>query len=214
MLNFLVHLSIMSGGLIPLMALVLLLTIAVIVERFHFFTRVLKAGDSLEHDLLQMNYGSMEDLGAVHRHYASAFQANLVKAAMEARGGSADTVERQIEEAIMWLHPKLDRNMWLLDTSVTLGPLLGLLGTIIGMIDSFNVLGTQGVGNPNAVTGGIGHALIATGLGLVIAIVAVVFLNFFNKRLRLTLHQMDLIKTMLINRLFGGGSASYGRKAA
>jgi biopolymer transport protein ExbB len=114
-------------------------------------------------------------------------------------------MDRHIEESMLWQLPKLDRLLWVLDTAVTLAPLLGLFGTIIGMIETFDVLGDSN--NANAVTGSIGHALIATGAGLFIAIITVVFLNYFNKRVRLTMHQMELLKVTVINRLHGGGVA-------
>jgi len=66
-------------------------------------------------------------------------------------GEDAETMDRHIEESILWLLPKMDRNLWLVDTAVTLAPLLGLLGTIIGMIQSFNVLGSAAKGNPDMV---------------------------------------------------------------
>jgi biopolymer transport protein ExbB len=109
--------------------------------------------------------------------------------------------EREVEESIMFQMRKLDRNLWVLDTAVTLGPLLGLLGTIIGMIGSFNILGSSGTSDPMAVSGGIAHALIATACGLTIALVGVVALNYLNKRVRMVLLQMDIIKSMLVTRL-------------
>jgi biopolymer transport protein ExbB len=121
-------------------------------------------------------------------------------------------MERHIDEAIMWQMPKIDKHVWVLDSSVTLAPLMGLLGTIIGMVHAFGILGTTGGGGAAAqmVTGGIAEALVATGFGLLIAILAVAFLNYFNKRGRLALHQMEQLKVMVINRLHGGGSAHHG----
>jgi biopolymer transport protein ExbB len=61
------------------------------------------------------------------------------------------------------------------------------------------------------VTTGIAEALVATGAGLLIAIVAIVGLNYFNKRVRLAMHQMDLLKVMVVNRLHGGGAEGQGQ---
>jgi biopolymer transport protein ExbB len=211
MWNFIVEISLLSGGLIPLMALLLVVTIAVIIERLWFFNRVLSAGRAIEHDVQLVGYQQVDDLRAVAKHYAGTVQAAVLDTALATRAEDADTMDRQIDETIMWQVPKLDRFMWVLDTAVTLGPLLGLFGTIIGMIESFGVLGTSGTSNPTAVTGGIAHALVATAGGLFIAIIAIVFLNYFNKRLRLAMHQLELLKVMLINRLHGGGSEQHGK---
>jgi biopolymer transport protein ExbB len=205
-----VDLSVMSMGLIPLMALLLLIAIAVVIERWYFFHKVLLAGRAMEHDVQLIKYQNDADLNKVAEHYQGTLQSSIVSTALASRGEDANTMDRHIDEAILWQLPKMDRNMWVLDTAVTLGPLMGLLGTIFGMIRTFNVLGTQGAGAPTMVTGGIGEALIATGVGLFIAIVGLIFLNYFNKRVRLGLHQMELLKVMVINRFYGGGSAHHG----
>ncbi len=206
MIDTLIKWSMESYGLLPLMAVLLLVAIAVIIERLYFYAKVLKAGDAMEHDVQLVKYQSVSDLNAVADHYEGTLQVDIIKTALASRGDDASTMDRHIEESILWLLPKMDRNLWLVDTAVTLAPLLGLLGTIIGMIQSFNVLGSAAKGNPDMVTGGIAHALVATAFGLLIAIIAVVFLNYFNKKNRLALHQMELLKVMVINRLYGGGS--------
>ena len=200
MLNTLINYSVQSMGLIPLLAFIFLLGISIIVERFMFFSRAVKAGKTLEHDLKMVEPANLSDAQKVAEHYGQTVQGELVKSALKVRGKPEAVVERELEETIMFQMPRLDRNLWILDTAVTLGPLLGLLGTIIGMVESFNVLGTSGTANPNRVTGGIGHALTATACGLTIAIICVIFLNYFNKRIRMTVNQFDLIKSLLVSR--------------
>lgn len=212
MVDKLIQLSIMSGGLLPLMAVLLLVTLAVIVERSYFFHRVLKSGLAMEHDLQLVDYQNVDKLEKLASHYDGSLQRSIISAALASRGQDSETMDRHVEEAIMWQLPKIDRYIWVLDTSVTLAPLMGLLGTIIGMVHAFDVLGVSGAGGAatQMVTGGIAEALVATGAGLFIAIIAVLFLNHFNKRVRLALHQMDLLKVMVLNRFYGGGSAHQG----
>ncbi len=75
--------------------------------------------------------------------------------------------------------PTLKRRLVILDTIITLAPLLGLLGTITGMISSFGIMSDVGLGQPHALTGGIAEALIATATGLLIAILTLILYNYF-----------------------------------
>ena len=166
----------------------------------------------MEHDLQLVEYQNVEKLETLAAHYEGSLQRSLISSALACHGEDAQTMDRHIEESIMWQLPRIDKHVWVLDTAVTLAPLMGLLGTIIGMVHAFDILGTSGAGGTatQMVTGGIAEALVATGAGLLIAIIAVLFLNHFNKRIRLAAHQMDLLKVMLINRFYGGGSAHHG----
>ena len=74
------------------------------------------------------------------------------------------------------------RYMNVLDTMITVAPLLGIFGTVIGIILSFEVLGSSGIEHPEAVTAGIAQALITTATGLGIAILTVLPYNYFNSR--------------------------------
>ncbi|WP_371366903.1 Tol-Pal system protein TolQ [Sporomusa rhizae] len=76
----------------------------------------------------------------------------------------------------------LRTNLSHLDTIVTIAPLLGLLGTVIGMISSFSVMNIKS-GQPHAITGGVGEALIATASGLCVATLAMLVYSYFNHRL-------------------------------
>jgi biopolymer transport protein ExbB len=78
---------------------------------------------------------------------------------------------------------KMRRFMSVLDTMITVAPLLGILGTVIGIILSFESLGAGGIEHPETVTSGIAQALITTATGLAIAILTVFPYNYFNSRI-------------------------------
>lgn len=77
----------------------------------------------------------------------------------------------------------MSRGLWVLETIVTAAPLLGLLGTIVGMMHAFHLIGDNGLVNPTGVTGGVAQALVATAIGLVIALVALFAFNYFSRRI-------------------------------
>jgi len=77
---------------------------------------------------------------------------------------------------------QMRRFMSILDTLITVAPLLGIFGTVTGIIHSFDVLGTSGIENPQMVTAGIAEALITTAAGLGIAIFSIFPYNYFNSR--------------------------------
>ena len=86
---------------------------------------------------------------------------------------------------------RFNRGLAILDTIITLAPLLGLLGTITGMIHAFGLLGDQELAAPQAITGGIAQALIATAFGLGIAITALIPFNCLNARLEEARHDIQ-----------------------
>jgi biopolymer transport protein ExbB len=94
-------------------------------------------------------------------------------------------VERLVEETGQDYFIRLEYYLPVLDTTTTIAPLLGLLGTIVGMIGAFNAIAAQSHhGNTDSVLAGVGSALFATATGLVIAIICFIAYNYFASRIR------------------------------
>lgn len=92
---------------------------------------------------------------------------------------------------------RYSRGITILDTIITLAPLLGLFGTVTGMIHAFGLLGNTGLSSPTVITGGIAEALIATAFGLVIAMVALLPFNYLNGEIEDIRHDMEQAATQL-----------------
>jgi biopolymer transport protein ExbB len=107
---------------------------------------------------------------------------------------------RAADEAAL-IERRLDQGLWILETVVTAAPLLGLLGTITGMIGAFRLFGASGAVDPAAVTGGVAEALIATAIGIVIALLALAAYNYFSHRRAIVLDEMERLGTRLIDRI-------------
>jgi biopolymer transport protein ExbB len=92
---------------------------------------------------------------------------------------------------------RMRRYLGVLDTMITVAPLLGIFGTVIGIITSFELLGASGIEHPQAVTAGIAQALITTASGLGIAILSVFPYNYFNSRVENAALAMEKYATSL-----------------
>lgn len=110
-------------------------------------------------------------------------------------------IERAMEELALRQTPLLHKRLGVLDTVITMAPLMGLLGTITGMIQSFNVVSTAGSSAPTAITGGVAEALIATATGLTIAIVTLPVYNYLTEKVKEIIADMEVRATQLLNIL-------------
>ncbi|MCL1961956.1 MAG: MotA/TolQ/ExbB proton channel family protein [Desulfovibrionaceae bacterium] len=189
-----------SGGTLYVMALLLLVALTVIIERSRHLLHTQRAGEDLMRLLRDdPQLRSPAAQGQLERH-AGQPQARMIGAMnREDRLVSRETAAGHLEEALMHEAPLLDRSLWVLDTVITLAPLLGLFGTIIGMFRAFSVLDDVQNG-ASQVTGGIAEALIATACGLFIAMLGLLFFNWLSTRVRVIVHQLETIKVMLLNR--------------
>lgn len=205
--DHLIHIASASGGILYIMGFILLVALTVIIERTWYLKRVTDKGNAISHAIAALHHldrGSIEELALDAEAYPHGSLLSVPLRYPEIR--DPNRLSELLEESILWQAPRIDRSLWMLDTIVTLAPLLGLLGTIIGMFNAFQILGNAGSA-PTQITGGVAEALVATASGLFIAIVGLVCFNGLNNRVRLIIHQMETIKVMLVNRLDAPRSA-------
>jgi biopolymer transport protein ExbB len=109
---------------------------------------------------------------------------SLVDRFLQRRGGKPEIDRFILEETAMTIDHRLDDHLNTIKVLSRLAPLLGLLGTVTGMIDTFEVLTLFGTGNPNGMASGISEALITTETGLVVAIPGFYMQSFLDRRAR------------------------------
>ncbi|MDO8433634.1 MAG: MotA/TolQ/ExbB proton channel family protein [Candidatus Binatus sp.] len=127
--------------------------------------------------------------------------ARFFRAIADNRSKPAWWVESRAGDEAGGIEKSLGRGLWVLETIVTAAPLMGLLGTITGMMQAFQVIGGSGLVAPTQVTAGVAQALIATALGLLIALFALFGFNFFSRTQSHALDQMERLGSRLIDHI-------------
>ena len=126
----------------------------------------------------------------------------MVAGIRNARHGR-EVMKESIEETASEVIHELERFLSPLGTIAAITPLLGLLGTVIGMIKVFNEIMIQGTGNANVLAGGISEALITTAAGLAVAIPALIFHRFFMRRVDSLVISMEQQAVKLVEMIHG-----------
>lgn len=144
----------------------------------------------------------------VDEHRVTALQNNsplgqILAAGLLNRNTSREVTKESIEDTGRHVTQSLERNLNTLGTIAAISPLLGLLGTVIGMIKVFAVITAQGVGNPETLAGGISEALITTATGLVVAIPSLIFYRYFRGKINHLVVDMEEQAMQLIEILHG-----------
>ncbi|MBC7485175.1 MAG: MotA/TolQ/ExbB proton channel family protein [Cytophagaceae bacterium] len=112
-----------------------------------------------------------------------------------------EELQKEVEDSTALELPHLEKNLNILATLASVGTLVALLGTVIGMIKAFTALSTSGTPNAEALASGISEALINTALGISVSAIAMIMYNFFNTRIDNLTHKIDEIG-YTINRTF------------
>ncbi len=120
------------------------------------------------------------------------------------------SLQEVMEIALIQERPRLMRSLSMLSTIVAISPLLGLLGTVIGLINAFYSIVVTGSGGPEVVAGGIAEALLTTAFGLIIAIPSLIVRNYFFNKANETVIQAEV----LIKEIVAWRERQPGRKGA
>ncbi|MEL6137041.1 MAG: MotA/TolQ/ExbB proton channel family protein [Cyanobacteria bacterium J06626_23] len=170
-----------AGGIVmwPLL-LFSVVTVAIALERSLFWLRVNQRQRKVVRQILNTYRSRPTEVFPLLRQHITLPIARIFLEALELEGASPNQFRLALESATQAELPLLKRFGMVLQTIIAVSPLLGLLGTILGLIRSFGAIQIGEVGaNADLVTGGISEALVSTAAGLVVAIVALLFANLF-----------------------------------
>ena len=202
-----------AGGLIMIPILLCsVLAVAIIIERF-WTLRIQKiAPPGLVKDLIASL--RKKDLNAAKLReikQSSPLGQILAAGLVNARFGR-DIMKESIEEEASHVIHELERFLTALGTIAAVSPLLGLLGTVVGMIDVFIEIQVAGTGNTAALAGGISKALITTASGLTVAIPALVFHRYFQRRVDEVVVEMEQQALRVVEVVHGEREPANGER--
>ena len=177
-----------GGPIMWPLLLVSILTVTVILERMFFLARERRRRDPerVADIMANLEAGDMDGALRVGEGCRDRIARALTYALKNRKKSLSDALMRATNQEMV----RFDRGIPILDTVVTMAPMLGLLGTVTGIMNSFGMLGGGELGAPAQITGGIAEALIATAFGLGIAITTLIPMNYLHMRSEEARHEL------------------------
>ena len=184
--------------------------LAVIIEKMYtFLSKEKKLSENEKNQLYKARRtGNREEILKLCKDKTDSISKSVTKIVsnMDINFDELDNSHRQviegiISESILEQTTELEKGMSLLGTVVNAAPQLGLLGTVTGMIAAFSALTRNGTSTAKIVAGGISEALYTTAFGLIVAIPALVFYNYFNRRIDVIVAEMERAALQFLSRV-------------
>ncbi|MBK1648263.1 biopolymer transporter ExbB [Rhabdochromatium marinum] len=191
-----------AGWLLLPISLCSVATVAIVLERFWALRQPAVMPENLVEQIRQLHQAKQLTETRIAELRANSGLGRMLAAGLVNREHSREIMKESIQDTGRQVVAEMERYLDMLGTIASVAPLLGLLGTVIGMIDVFSVITDAGVGDPQVLAGGISKALLTTAAGLSVAIPALLFHRYFNSRVtRLaigmeeqSLHLVEVIK--------------------
>ncbi len=179
--------DIIHKGAIATYPLILLsiISVTVVLERLWSLKNMGSVTLRITESLLEPIKKGQRDLAiAICKQNSQSPAARIFLNVLEREGSQGlDTASTLATEAMFEETQKLKKHLWILGTVASSAPFIGLLGTVVGIIKAFESMAVAGTGRFAVVAAGISEALVATALGLAVAIIAVIFYNYFQTRI-------------------------------
>ncbi|PLX80474.1 MAG: MotA/TolQ/ExbB proton channel family protein [Desulfuromonas sp.] len=160
------------------------LALGIFLTKLLYFARLRSDAAGLFREVIGLvQNGEFSDAATLCQRSASPL-AKVTSAVLRLKGQSRDQIKTIAKEVAGRESGPLERYLGLLSTIATISPLIGLLGTVLGMIQAFHVIAEQGVGTPATLGGGISQALLTTAAGLSVAIPTILAHRYLNDRMQ------------------------------
>jgi len=191
--DFWEHLLLGGPIVYPILAIGIV-ALLIVAYKFMFLSRVHGNTDRIMSDVTRCaSRGDWEGCEAIVREHSHKKMpvVEVVADGLSARDEDRATLESVMQEAILREMPRVERGLSVLSVFGAVAPLLGLLGTVTGMIETFRVITLYGTGDPRLMSSGISEALITTELGLAVAIPIMLFHTFLSRRSNSIIGEME-----------------------
>lgn len=188
-----------ADAILWLLLILSVISVGMIIERFFTLTSIHNKNQAFRNkaeELLQSN--ALEEIEDIAKNKNSLPERALNYGIRHTKAQGVEGLAEVFNSFLMIEKPRLEKNLNFLATVGSNAPFIGLLGTVLGIMKAFNDLALNATGGNEVVMAGIAHALVATAVGLFVAIPAVIGYNYYQKLVRQSLQTIDVAKELCL----------------